>query len=267
MVDFFADRAIANLDDRKKAITLQNLLDMTSGLDWDQGFEGGRQQTMFDLYKASNWTQFILDRPMAHAPGEVYNYSNGNPDLVSAIITKLTGKLAEDYARQKLFDPLGIVNLHWDRDPQGLTQGEGMLYLRPRDMAKLGYLYLHHGQWDGQKLLPEGWADVLDHKLVNTHASYDPAQSYSDFFWVFPDRRAYQMNGKNGQLITILPDQDIVAVITARKQARLKNLIAAISSAVKSDAALPPNPEGAQKLADAVKDAAIEKPAADRRDA
>jgi len=100
MLDFFADRQVANVDDRKKAITVQNLLDMTSGLDWDQGFEGGKQQSMNDLYRSSNWTQFVLDRPMAHPPGEVYNYSNGNPDLVSAIITKLTGRLAEDYARE-----------------------------------------------------------------------------------------------------------------------------------------------------------------------
>jgi CubicO group peptidase (beta-lactamase class C family) len=139
MLDFFADRQVANVDDRKKAITVQNLLDMTSGLDWDQGFQGGKQQSMNDLYRSSNWTQFILDRPMAHPPGEVYNYSNGNPDLISAIITKLTRKLAEDYARERLFDPLGIVDWHWDRDPQGLTIGEGMLYLLPRDMAKIGF--------------------------------------------------------------------------------------------------------------------------------
>ena len=111
VLDFFADRHVANVDDRKKAITVQNLLDMTSGLDWDQGFEGGKEQSLNDLERSSNWTQFILDRPMAHAPGEVFNYSNGNPDLLSAIITKLTGKLAEDYAREKLFGPLGITTL------------------------------------------------------------------------------------------------------------------------------------------------------------
>ena len=260
MLDFFADRRVANLDDRKKAITIQNLLDMTSGLDWDQGFQGGKEQTMNELYRSSNWTQFILDRPMAHPPGEVYNYSNGNPDLVSAIITRLTGKLAEDYAREKLFAPLGIVDWHWDRDPQGLTIGEGMLYLPPRDAAKIGYLYLHHGEWDGQRLLPPGWADVLDHTLVNMHASYDPNQSYSNFFWVNPDRRAYMANGKNGQLIAVFPDLDVVAVTTARKQVRYRVLIDAVYGAVKSGSALPSNLDAAGQLADAIKDAAVEKP-------
>ena len=81
MLDFFADRHVANVDDRKKAITVQNLLDMTSGLDWDQGFEDGKEQSRIDLERSSNPTQFIIDRPMAHPPGDVFNYSNGNSDL------------------------------------------------------------------------------------------------------------------------------------------------------------------------------------------
>jgi hypothetical protein len=117
--------------------------------------------------------------------------------LVSAIITKLTGRLAEDYARQRLFDPLGINDWHWDRDPQFLTIGEGMLYLLPRDAAKLGYLYLRHGEWDGRQLLPDGWADVLNHKLVTMHASWDANLGY--FFWVFPDRRVYMVGRATGR--------------------------------------------------------------------
>jgi CubicO group peptidase (beta-lactamase class C family) len=262
IVDFFTDRQIANMDDRKQAITVQTLLDMTSGFDWDEGFEGGAEQSDKDKNKSSNWTQFILDRPMAHLPGEVFNYNNGNPDLVSAIITKLTHRLAEDYARQRLFEPLGIVDWHWDRDPQYLTIGEGMLYLLPRDMVKLGYLYLHHGEWDGQQLLPNGWADVLNHPLVNMHASWDAKLSYSNFFWVFPDRRVYMFNGKNGQYIFVFPDQDVVVVTTARKHPSMEALIDAISRAVKSDSALPPNPNAAEQLTNAIKDAATEKPTA-----
>ncbi|TDG01519.1 class C beta-lactamase-related serine hydrolase [Paraburkholderia guartelaensis] len=260
MLDFFPDRRIANVDDRKKEITVQNLLDMTSGLDWDQGFMGGKQQSQQDMNRASNMIQFILDRPMAHPPGEVFNYSDGNANLISAIITTLTGKPAEDYAREKLFTPLGIVDWHWDRDPQELTIGNGMLFLLPRDMAKIGYLYLHHGQWEGKQLLPLGWADVLSHSLVNMHAPYDPTQSYSNFIWVFPDKRVYMANGKDGQLIVVFPDLDIVVVTTARKQVRYNALIDAVSGAVKSESALPPNADAAEQLSNAIKNAAVEKP-------
>jgi CubicO group peptidase (beta-lactamase class C family) len=216
VLDFFADRHVANVDDRKKAITIQNLLDMTSGFDWDQGIEGGKEQSLIDQERSSNRTQFILDRPMAHAPGEVFNYSDANPELLSAIITKLTGKLAEDYAREKLFGPLGIATWHWDRDPQGLTMGAWTLTLLPRDMAKIGYLYLHHGEWEGRSLLPPGWADVLSHTTVNMHASFDPNLRYSNFFWAFPERHVYMAVGWHGQLIAVFPDLDIVAVVTAR---------------------------------------------------
>jgi CubicO group peptidase (beta-lactamase class C family) len=140
MLDFFPNRRIANVDDRKRAVTVQNLLDMTSGLDWDQGFLGGRQQTQQDMNRASNMIQFILDCPMAHQPGEVFNYSDGNPNLMSAIITTLTGKPALDYAREKLFTPLGIVDWLLDRDPQQLTIGNGMLCLLTRDVEKIGHL-------------------------------------------------------------------------------------------------------------------------------
>ena len=260
MLDFFADRRVANVDARKKAITVQNLLDMTSGVDWDQGFENGKEQSRIDLERSSNWTQFVLDRPMAHTPGEVFNYSNGDADLVSAIIAKLTGKLAEDYAREKLFGPLGITNWHWDRDPQGLTIGDGMLTLLPRDMAKVGYLYLHHGEWEGRQLLPSGWADVLNHTTVNMHASYDANQSYSNFFWVFPERHVYMAVGIRGQLIAVFPDLDIVAVTTARKYVSYRALINGVFDAVRSRSTLSPNLNAVEALANAIQDGAVEKP-------
>jgi CubicO group peptidase (beta-lactamase class C family) len=262
VLDFFPDRHVANVDDRKKAITIQNLLDMTSGFDWDQGIEGGKEQSLIDQERSSNRTQFILDRPMAHAPGEVFNYSDANPELLSAIITKLTGKLAEDYAREQLFGPLGIATWHWDRDPQGLTMGAWTLTLLPRDMAKIGYLYLHHGEWEGRRLLPPGWADVLSHTTVNMHASFDPNLRYSNFFWAFPERHVYMAVGWHGQLIAVFPDLDVVAVVTARKFVRFGELIDGVSVAVKSESALPPNPNAAESLANTIKDVTVEKPTA-----
>src|SRR6185437_3979675 len=97
LLDLFTDRSVADVDDRKKAITVQNLLDMTSGFDWEEGFQGGREQSLVDLGRSPDWVKFILDRPMAHAPGEVFYYNSGNSHLLSAIISKLTSKRAADY--------------------------------------------------------------------------------------------------------------------------------------------------------------------------
>jgi hypothetical protein len=91
VLDLFSDRDVANVDDRKKAMTLQHLLDMTSGLEWDEGFEGGTEQSLIDMRRSPDWVKFIINRPMAHAPGEVFYYNSGNSHLLSAVLTKLTG--------------------------------------------------------------------------------------------------------------------------------------------------------------------------------
>ena len=186
VLDFFRDRAVANLDDRKQAVTIQNLLDMTSGLDWREPLDG-RPDSIIEMARTPDWLEFILDRPMASAPGDVFNYDSGNPHLLSAILTKVSGMSAERYAETKLFAPLGIANAHWDRDPQGLSIGGFGLYLRPRDMAKIGYLYLHQGEWEGRRLLPAAWIDRVSHATVNMNASWEPALRYSNFFWALPD--------------------------------------------------------------------------------
>ncbi len=182
VLDFFAGRDIANVDDRKKAMTVQNLLNMTSGLDWDEGFAGGTEQSLIELGRSPDWVKYILDRPMAHAPGEVFYYNSGNTHLLSAIITKLTGKRAADYANEKLFGPLGIAPPFWRSDRQGLSTGGFGLALKPRDMAKIGYLYLRHGMWGDQQLLPPEWIDAVSHASVNMNATFDPGLRYGNLF-------------------------------------------------------------------------------------
>jgi CubicO group peptidase (beta-lactamase class C family) len=261
-LDFFSDRSIANLDDRKKAITVQNLLDMTSGFEWEEGFEGGREQSLADWDRSSNQVNFVLDRPMAHAPGELFYYDSGNPHLVSAIITKLSGMTARDYAVAKLFGPLGIAPPFWRHDTQGLSTGGGGLSLHPRDMAKLGYLYLHDGAWEDQQLLPQGWVERVSHATVDMHASFDPDLHYSNFFWVMPGRHVYMSVGYHCQVVMVLPDRDMVAVMTARNFCPFGKMADMISGAVKSETALPPNPAGSALLADEIRDISTEKPSA-----
>src|SRR6516225_479307 len=140
--------------------------------------------------------------------------------------------------------------------------GAWTLTMLPRDMAKIGYLYLRHGEWDGRQLLPSGWAEVLNHATVNMHASFDPGLRYSNFFWVFPEHRVYMAVGWHGQLIAVFPDVDIVAVVTAHKFVRFGDVIDRVSAAVKSESVLPPNPNAAELLEKAIKDASVEKPIA-----
>jgi CubicO group peptidase (beta-lactamase class C family) len=260
MLDFFGDRHPANVDDRRKAITVQNLLDMTSGIEWEEGIEGGREQTLYEFGRSVNQIQFVLDRPMAHVPGDVFNYNSGNPHLLSAIITGLTGMTAWDYAKAKLFAPLGIGASRWWHDSQGLTTGGGGLILYPRDMAKIGYLYLRKGAWEDKQLIPPDWADRPNHAAVNMNASFDAGLRYSNFFWAFPDKHVYMAVGDRCQLIMVFPDLDIVAVVTARDYCSFSKMANDISGAVKSETALPANPAGATLLADKIRKISVEKP-------
>ncbi|MFB9263225.1 serine hydrolase domain-containing protein [Bradyrhizobium erythrophlei] len=262
MLDFFRDRTIANVDDRKRAITIQNMLDMTSGFAWTEGVEGGRPELLIEWARSRDAINFVLDRPMANAPGDVFYYNTGNPQLLSAIISKLTGLSARDYALARLFRPLGIPAPYWHSVRPGLSQGGGGLLLVPRDAAKIGYLYLHDGEWEGQRLLPPGWVDRIRNATLDMHASFNPALRYANYFWVLPDKNVFMAVGDRCQVIMVFPARDIVAVTTARDYCSFGKVAGDIADAVKSDAALPADPVGANLLASELRNVATEKPSA-----
>ena len=259
MLDFFADRSVADLDDRKKAITVQNLLDMTSGIDWREPMDGPFV-TFYEMERSADWVKFILDRPMSNTPGELFNYNSGNPHLLSAILTKLTGMSTSDYAKARLFGPLGIKDWNWRRDPQGVSTGGNGLALLPRDMAKIGYLYLRHGEWEGKTLVPPAWIERASRATINMNMKSGPGLRYSNFFWALPTRNVYMAVGYHNQVIMVFPVLDIVVVTTARDFYSLGLMVNYITDAVKSETALAPAPDGASLLAKAVRDVSMEKP-------
>ena len=135
-----------------------HLLDMTSGLDWTEGLTAPSNSPIA-MARSPDWQQFVLDQPMATPPGTRFYYNSGNSHLLSAILTKVTGRSALDYARERLFGPLGIDDVLWRADPQGVSVGGYGLYLQPRDMAKIGYLWLRGGLWEGKQILPAAWIE------------------------------------------------------------------------------------------------------------
>lgn len=262
MLDFFGDRSIANVDDRKRAITIQTMLDMTSGMAWTEGVEGGRPDSLIEWEHSPDAIQFILDRPMVRTPGELFYYNTGNAQLLAAIINKLAGVSARDYAVSRLFRPLGIAAPYWHSIGPGLTQGGGGLLLAPRDAARIGYLYLRDGEWDGQRLLPTGWVDRIRRATTGMHASFDPTLRYANFFWVMPQRQVVMAVGDRCQLIMVFPALDIVTVVTARDYCSFGRIADDIAGAVKSDATLSMNSASGNQLAGALREIATEKPSA-----
>ena len=261
VIDLFSDKEIQNVDDRKKAMTVQSLLDMTSGIEWVTVLHP-RRDAHADV-QSSDRTAFVLNQPMVGAPGAKFNYNGGNPYLLSALINRKSGQNAFDFAKKELFEPLGIKSAKWGAvDAQGVTIGEAGLFLSPHDMARIGYLYLRNGMWEGKQIIPSSWVErSKEGKIAATNGF-----QYANLWWSLPDKGAYMARGRHSQLILIIPKLDIVAVMTGvlrdNEFYSISGLIDDISKAVKSDKPLPADPIAATLLTNAIHLAATDKPSA-----
>ncbi len=260
VLDSFAFRTIDRLDADKQAMTIAQLLDSTSGLDWQEPLTDARPTSMLQMERSRDWIGFVLDRPMAQRPGIGFNYDSGAWHLMSAILAKKTGMDTLAYAKKTLFDPLGIADVRWRADPQGVRIGGYGLFLQPRDMAKIGYLYLHRGEWDGRQLLPTGWADQVFNASVDMRLGASVPFRYARGWWSIPDRHAVMAVGFLRQLIIVLPDLDVVAVVTGRRHYPFLPLIDRIVAAAASRVPLAADDAGVAQLAERVRAAAVERP-------
>ncbi|MFW9922494.1 MAG: serine hydrolase domain-containing protein [Candidatus Thorarchaeota archaeon] len=207
MLDFFDNYTIANLNSLKEQITIEHLLTMTSGFEWSSDFP-----RWFDMNDAPNQVQFVLDLPMDDGPGTHFNYNSGACQLLTAILKLVSNQTALEFAQEELFNPLGITNVSWGADKQGINYGGTLLYLSSRDMAKFGYLYLNNGLWDGQEIVPNDW-------VKNSTTSYIRStirgSDYGYLWWLDRDSEYYFAWGSEGQKIFVVPDYDMVVVFTA----------------------------------------------------
>ena len=197
---------------------------------------------------------------MVAEPGSVYAYCSGGMHLLSGIITKATGLSALNFARRTLFAPLGIGDSAWPSDAQGVSHGWGDLHLQPRDMAKIGYLWLRGGQWENRQIAPADWMRAAIQ--VRSQPGSSPGTGYGYGLWIYPDRSPpiFEALGRGGQRISVVPAKDLVVVFTGG-EFEPGDIGQFIGRAIKSDRALPENSTGAARLATAIR-AATQPPAA-----
>ncbi len=238
VMGLFPDRDIANDDPRKRAMTVEHLLLMRSGLDWPESSVsyGSADNVLWQMLDSRDWVQFVLDRPMATEPGTTFNYSTGDPQLLAAVLEEATGMSTRKFARTHLFEPLGVSSDHWDWQsaPEGVAFGGGGLSMTPRAMAKFGYLYLEGGDWNGQQIVPADWVEA---SVANSHYGYQ---------WWRLSNGGYAALGYGGQRIVVIPDLEMVVVITGDFSGTTSRYLvdAFIIPAAKSSEPLPENPEG-----------------------
>ncbi|HEY7236680.1 MAG TPA: serine hydrolase [Gemmatimonadaceae bacterium] len=220
VLSFFDTTAVANVDGRKRRMTVRSLLTMTSGFDWNENLPyADPRNTAIGLEESADWTKYTIDRPMATEPGTVFNYNSGASALLAYLFVKATGQDIEEYAARHLFAPLGIQRWYWKRSPTGLPDTEGGLYLEARDLAKLWYLVLEQGEWDGHQVLSKDWVHAsITPSIATSQAPGAPRYGYSWWLYSFGrDTSEYYWAGSGfgGQWPIVLPNEDMVVVFNA----------------------------------------------------
>jgi CubicO group peptidase (beta-lactamase class C family) len=211
--------SFGNPDPRKKAIVLEDLLTMRSGLDWTEGDAAYRA-----FFYSADSIGYVAGLPMRAAPGAVFNYDSGSVHLLAAALAKETGSDPAKYAGRYLFGPLGIRRFAWEKDPKGLSIGGWGLRMAPRDMAKLGYLMLRGGEWDGKRIVSKAWIDVATAPRVPDFGNPD-GLGYGYLWWIYPAVEGFAALGLDGQTILVVPRKDLVVVLTASTPDRGHKLI------------------------------------------
>ncbi len=181
------------------------------------------------IFSKRPWTYSCLTEYLDFEPGSRFVYDNRASYLLSAILQKQTGMTVFDYLKPRLFDPLGISDARWERNPQGINPGAFGLNLKTEDIAKFGQFLLNRGSWDGKPLLRPGWIDMAAAKQIETKAAQTAAgpdwqQGYGFQFWRCVVPGAYRCDGAFGQYCVVLPDRDLVVAMTSGNQNMSENL-------------------------------------------
>ena len=207
ITDFFPEE-LADAEDLRRSITVEDLLTMRSGLETTSNRNYGR------WVQSGNWVRHVLTRPMADRPGGRMIYSTGSTHLLSAILTRATGMSTLEYGRRYLGRPLGITLPAWLRDPQGIYFGGNEMTLTPRAMMALGDLYRRGGSIEGFEVVTREW---VEKSFTPRTASRYSRRQYGYGWWMrlLAGHPTYYAWGYGGQFIYIIPDLDSVIVATS----------------------------------------------------
>jgi CubicO group peptidase (beta-lactamase class C family) len=240
VISFFPEYVGQAWDHRKDEITLEHLLTMTSGLRYDESSyaSSDSRNSHTQMTSSLDWMKWALEEPLIAEPGTRFNYSTANTHLFSGIIHRTSGMYANQFAEEYLFGPLGISEYFWTvGDGYPATGGSfGGLKLRPRDMAKFGYLYLNGGRWNDAQVLPEEW--VAQSFVPRSAAGGNSRYGYQ--WWIHTDRVSGQeidwfaAKGYGDQFIALFPTLDMLVVITCGNEnspSRLEEAVLTIAKA------------------------------------
>jgi CubicO group peptidase (beta-lactamase class C family) len=213
MLDYFPEYIYTGIERRKYDITIRHLLTMRMGLDYERN-------NYFQLYNSDNWVGATIEFPLTYSPGERFSYNTFQTHLLSAIITKATNMSTMDFASRFLTGPMGITIDDWETDPQGIYFGGNTMHFTPREMAVLGYLYLHYGRLNDIQIVPRDWIELtLSPSTENTSNEWGVLKNYNyaHLWWLgqINDNDFFMAIGHGGQFVAVCPALNLIVVSTA----------------------------------------------------
>ena len=243
-------------NDAKADMQLRHLLTMTSGLAC--GRSPGERE-LYEMIASDHYVRYALALPMVDEPGDSFAYCSPGSHLLSAMVAGASNMTTAEFAKSYLFDRIGVQEFVWPTDPQGIHRGWGDLQLHPRDMARIGLLFLNSGAWNEAQVVSKGWVEQATRPSIVVESN---GTGYGYQWWVLsgPFEGLYEARGRGGQAIIVWPDKEVVVVFTGRGVDVRGEVGPRLAAALKSDRALDANPEAEARLRQAV-ERALEPPA------
>ncbi|SNR42508.1 Beta-lactamase [Maribacter sedimenticola] len=206
-------------DERKQSISIEDLLTMRSGIQWNEETDhNDHTNDCFLLEASDNWIEYVLSKPMDTIPGTKFVYNGGGTVLLGKIVRTITGKRIDKWAEEKLFEPLGITDYYWKETPDGEIDTEGGLYLKAEDLATIGALFLNKGKWNGKQIVSESWVSTSTSPLLkNVKPQWRDVTGYGYQWWI-PEYAEdgsvgiYSANGYGGQYLMMAPKHKLIIV-------------------------------------------------------
>lgn len=213
VLDFFPEYIYPNIDPRKYNITIRNLLMMRMGIDHDQNLYNY-------VHSSSNWIKTTIELPLIYDPGTRFCYNTFQTHLLSAIITKASGMSMVDFGKTFLFEKMNINCADWWQDPQGYYFGGNSMHFTPRDMARLGYLYMNNGQLNREQIVPAEWVEESLTNFTNfSNSSWGDLEKVNyGYLWWLGEIKGYKVFlaiGHGGQFVINFPEINMIVVTTS----------------------------------------------------
>lgn len=209
----FINPLVENLGEEKANITIEHLLTMSSGFEWDELVSVSGYNSWIS---SANQIQYLCEKPLISPPGQTFTYNSAALHLLSVILTRASGINTLDFAQQYLFDPLGSGEREWQMDHQDYYNGGAGLKITPHDMIKIGQLILDRGEYKGKRIVSSQWINQLMSTKIQTNNAVPFGPGYGYCWWTGSNSKGNYVfaNGWGGQFIVVVPNSRLIVVAT-----------------------------------------------------